>query len=110
MFETVLGQMPNIDNVSLQRYPYLAGFNEIGGYGELQSKYMNAIPETTRLALERGNVTVCGMPRNDSFHMLRHPIDSDIPGPAIFVAMFFMGSWYWCTDQVIRRCSPLFSN
>lgn len=76
------------------------GFERIGGYGQLESQYMDAIPDTAIQAMAIGNETVCGLPRPDSFHMLRHPVDSDIPGPGIFVAMFFMGSWYWCTDQV----------
>ncbi|XP_038078090.1 sodium/glucose cotransporter 4-like [Patiria miniata] len=70
---------------------------EVGGYEELQVKYMQAIPNTT-LA---DPTTACGYPRADAFNMMRDPVTSDQPWPGAVIGLFFMGTWYFCADQVI---------
>uniref|UniRef100_H2YET9 Uncharacterized protein n=1 Tax=Ciona savignyi TaxID=51511 RepID=H2YET9_CIOSA len=81
---------------------YLAiGFIEVGGYENLKTLYMQAIPQTTLDILASGNTTSCGIPREDAFHLFRDPINSDLPWPGMIFGIYFLGSWYWCTDQVI---------
>ena len=61
-------------------------------------KYMQAIPSTHVNDTETG----CGVPRADSFHMMRDPVDSDQPWPGAIMGIMVIGIWYWCTDQVSR--------
>ena len=71
-------------------------FDYIGGYNQLETKYMNAIPD------DRPPNTTCGLPRPDSFHVLRDPINGDLPWPGVIFGITVNSIWYWCTDQV--RC------
>ncbi len=75
---------------------YFTGYAKVGGYEQLQIKYMNAIPSTH---LNDTNSS-CGVPRIDAFHMMRDPIDSDQPWPGTIMGIMVIGVWYWCTDQV----------
>jgi len=70
-------------------------FKEIGGYGKLEEKYAEAIPD------ERPPNTTCGEPREDFFHVFRDPVNSDLPWPAMLFGITINSVWYWCTDQVI---------
>uniref|UniRef100_A0A8C6AUJ3 Sodium/glucose cotransporter 1 n=1 Tax=Monodon monoceros TaxID=40151 RepID=A0A8C6AUJ3_MONMO len=69
-------------------------FKEVGGYQELQRKYMDAKPTL----ICEGNWTAqpeCFIPRLDSFHIFRDPTTGDIPWPG----------YYWCTDQIfVQGC------
>ncbi|XP_002739554.1 sodium/glucose cotransporter 4-like [Saccoglossus kowalevskii] len=71
-------------------------FIEIGGYDALEEEYMKAIPNTTLY----GN-TSCGYPREDAFHLVRDPLDSDWPFPGLLFRSSIISLWYWCADQVI---------
>ena len=73
---------------------YVTGFQEIGGYEALQEKYMQAIPSV------RPENTSCGLPREDAFHILRHPVNSDNPWPGLILQSSLGCMWYWCCDQV----------
>lgn len=66
-------------------------------YKELQMRYPQAIPTST---LTWGNTT-CGIPREDAFHMFRHPVEGDLPWPGMVFGITISAVWYWCTDQVI---------
>ncbi|XP_072024831.1 sodium/glucose cotransporter 4-like [Amphiura filiformis] len=66
-------------------------------YADLEVKYFQAIPNTT---LMDPNLT-CGYPRNDAFHIFRHPTESDLPWPGMVFGITISSIWYWCTDQVI---------
>lgn len=44
--------------------------------------------------------TTCGIPRDDAFHLFRHPVDSDLPWPGVIFGMSIPSLWYWCSDQV----------
>ena len=68
--------------------------------GSFEEQYKDAIPQTTKSILQSGNATTCGVPRDDAFHIFRHPTDSDTPWPGMLLGIFFLASWYWCTDQV----------
>ncbi|XP_066936601.1 sodium/mannose cotransporter SLC5A10-like isoform X2 [Clytia hemisphaerica] len=72
------------------------GFKEIGWYSGLRAKYPNAMADEVLL----GNTT-CGIPRHDSFRLLRDPIDSDLPWPGFMFGQTSASIWYWCADQVI---------
>ncbi|KAL3858002.1 hypothetical protein ACJMK2_012620, partial [Sinanodonta woodiana] len=71
------------------------GFNKIGGYNNLERLYMEAIPTT------RNPNSTCGLPRSDSFHILRDPVTSDNPWPGLILQSSIGCIWYWCCDQVI---------
>uniref|UniRef100_A0A4W3H6C0 Sodium/myo-inositol cotransporter 2 n=1 Tax=Callorhinchus milii TaxID=7868 RepID=A0A4W3H6C0_CALMI len=49
--------------------------------------------------------TSCGLPRDDAFHIFRHPVTSDFPWPGVVLGMAVPSLWYWCTDQVIVQRS-----
>ncbi|XP_072036897.1 sodium/myo-inositol cotransporter 2-like [Amphiura filiformis] len=72
-------------------------YAKVGGYEELKIKYMQAIPSTHINDTETG----CGVPRMDSFNIMRDPVDSDQPWPGTIMGIMVIGIWYWCTDQVI---------
>ncbi|XP_033117980.1 sodium/glucose cotransporter 4-like [Anneissia japonica] len=73
-------------------------YKEIGGYKELQVRYYEAV---SNASLYNDTLLECGMPREDAFHLLRHPTESDQPWPGTIIGIMFIGVWYWCTDQVI---------
>ncbi|CAG2217983.1 SGLT6 [Mytilus edulis] len=85
------------------------GFIKVGGINGLIPKYMDAIPDSLRYADSfntSSNITSnftshCGYPRLDSFHIIRNPVDSDLPWPGLLIRSTFISTWYWCADQVI---------
>uniref|UniRef100_H2YM03 Uncharacterized protein n=1 Tax=Ciona savignyi TaxID=51511 RepID=H2YM03_CIOSA len=76
-------------------YTNVSSFDYIGGYNNLEPEYFKAIPS------KRDTNTSCGLPRPDSFHVFRDPIDSDLPWPGMLFGITIIATWYWCTDQVI---------
>ncbi|XP_058536539.1 sodium/myo-inositol cotransporter 2 isoform X2 [Ochotona princeps] len=74
-------------------------FAEVGGLEGLQEKYFQALPSN------RSENSSCGLPRQDAFHLFRHPVTSDLPWPGILFGMSIPSLWYWCTDQVIVQRS-----
>ena len=78
-------------------YFFTSAFQEIGGYGKLEEKYAEAIPDS------RPPNTTCGEPRDDFFHVFRDPINSDLPWPAMLFGITINSVWYWCTDQVVKK-------
>ncbi|XP_071537324.1 sodium/glucose cotransporter 4-like [Panulirus ornatus] len=78
-------------------YVMIKGLQEVGGYTALQTKYLAAIPE--KLVAN----STCGIPRADSWRMLRDadPNVSDIPWPAFLLGQMPSSIWYWCTDQMM---------
>ena len=79
-------------------YPFFCqGFNKIGWYSGLRAKYPNAMADEVL----SGNTT-CGIPRHDSFQLLRDPVDSDLPWPGFLFGQSTASIWYWCADQVIK--------
>ncbi|XP_053116752.1 sodium/glucose cotransporter 2 isoform X5 [Hemicordylus capensis] len=82
-------------------------FNEVGGYEGVFDKYMGALPSRTLSpAPALYNISAsCYLPREDSFHMIRDAVTSDLPWPAVIVGLSINSLWYWCSDQVIvQRC------
>nr|XP_055050707.1 sodium/myo-inositol cotransporter 2 isoform X1 [Misgurnus anguillicaudatus] len=74
-------------------------FAEVGGIQGLLDKYPHAIPSI------RVPNTTCGIPREDAFHIFRHPVTSDLPWPGVILGMSIPSMWYWCSDQVIVQRS-----
>uniref|UniRef100_A0A3Q3E470 Sodium/myo-inositol cotransporter 2 n=1 Tax=Hippocampus comes TaxID=109280 RepID=A0A3Q3E470_HIPCM len=74
-------------------------FAKVGGWNALMEGYFDAIPSV------RMPNTTCGIPREDSFHLFRDPVDSDLPWPGVFIGMSLPSMWYWCSDQVIVQRS-----
>ncbi|XP_074535251.1 sodium/glucose cotransporter 2 [Halichoeres trimaculatus] len=87
----------------------LAGysFNEVGGYSALLDKYSSASPSNVS-SLDPLSYSIppsCYTPRQDAFNLLRDPVTGDLPWPGVLFGISIVGSWYWCTDQVIvQRC------
>ncbi|CAO2588498.1 Sodium/glucose cotransporter 4 [Lemmus lemmus] len=75
------------------------GFKEVGWYPGLQQLYKQAIPNATVPN------TTCHLPRPDAFHMLRDPVNGDIPWPGLIFGLTVLATWCWCTDQVIVQRS-----
>ncbi|XP_042540781.1 sodium/glucose cotransporter 4 isoform X2 [Dipodomys spectabilis] len=75
------------------------GFQEVGWYHGLQQQYNQAIPNATVPN------TTCHLPRPDAFHMLRDPVNGDIPWPGLIFGLTVLATWCWCTDQVIVQRS-----
>ncbi|XP_061605377.1 sodium/myo-inositol cotransporter 2 isoform X1 [Phyllopteryx taeniolatus] len=74
-------------------------FAKVGGWNALMEGYLDAIPSV------RVPNTTCGIPREDSFHVFRDPVDSDLPWPGVLIGMSLPSMWYWCSDQVIVQRS-----
>lgn len=71
------------------------GFQEVGWYPGLQQLYRQSIPNVTVPN------TTCHLPRPDAFHMLRDPVNGDIPWPGLIFGLTVLATWCWCTDQVM---------
>ncbi|XP_077065016.1 sodium/glucose cotransporter 2 [Siphateles boraxobius] len=82
-------------------------FYEVGGYSALLEKYSLSLP-SQRISLDPLEYNIsehCYTPREDAFHLLRDPTTGDLPWPGVLFGIAIIGSWYWCTDQVIvQRC------
>ncbi|XP_042334459.1 sodium/glucose cotransporter 1-like [Sceloporus undulatus] len=75
-------------------------FNEVGGYGKLVERYMNAIPD-----VNTSYPAACYTPRPDAFHLFRNAVDSDLPWPGLVFGLSILSFWYWCADQlIVQRC------
>uniref|UniRef100_A0A287D0A1 Sodium/mannose cotransporter SLC5A10 n=1 Tax=Ictidomys tridecemlineatus TaxID=43179 RepID=A0A287D0A1_ICTTR len=71
----------------------IAAFDQIGGYGQLEAAYAQAIPSRTIAN------TTCHLPRTDAMHMFRDPYTGDLPWTGMTFGLTIMATWYWCTDQ-----------
>ncbi|MCL4135563.1 UNVERIFIED_CONTAM: hypothetical protein GTU68_016626 [Idotea baltica] len=72
-------------------------FIAVGGYQTLLTEYITAIPD---LLVPN---TTCGIPRADSWVMLRgaNPLESDMPWPGFLLGQTPSSIWYWCADQMM---------
>ncbi|OBS57031.1 hypothetical protein A6R68_11844, partial [Neotoma lepida] len=50
-------------------------------------------------------ISVGIIPRPDAFHVLRDPVNGDIPWPGLIFGLTVLATWCWCTDQVIVQRS-----
>ncbi|XP_064631090.1 sodium/mannose cotransporter SLC5A10-like [Lineus longissimus] len=72
------------------------GLIEVGGFPGLYTKYNAAVPNVTVV-----NNMTCGLPRHDAWNIMRDPINSDFPWPAITFGLTIPGVFVWCNDQVM---------
>lgn len=70
-------------------------FNKIEGYENLRNKFSYAISRD-----ELFSNKTCSVPPQYSWDLIRG-VDSDLPWPGVFIGLFVISIWYWCTDQVI---------
>lgn len=77
---------------------------KVGGLEGVRTKYMQAVPNVTAITAF-GNFTYspsCRIePKPNSLHILRGPLDEDIPWPGFLLGQTPASIWYWCADQVI---------
>ncbi|XP_067663602.1 sodium/glucose cotransporter 4-like [Haliotis asinina] len=78
------------------------GFAKVGGFEGLHEKYQLAAAKYT---FSNTSLYSCGLPRNDSFQIWRHPITGDIPWPGALTGLSILGLWVWCSDQIIVQRS-----
>uniref|UniRef100_A0A2P2HZC4 Sodium/myo-inositol cotransporter-like n=2 Tax=Hirondellea gigas TaxID=1518452 RepID=A0A2P2HZC4_9CRUS len=71
--------------------------NKVGGLQSLYTSYLQAIPTPLM------NGTSCGLPRKDSWVMLRSADTSvsDMPWPGFILGQTPASIWYWCADQMM---------
>lgn len=77
---------------------------KVGGLEGVRTKYMQAVPNVSAI-IATGNFTYSNScriePKPDSLHILRGPLDEDIPWPGFILGQTPASIWYWCADQVI---------
>ncbi|XP_065565912.1 sodium/myo-inositol cotransporter-like, partial [Artemia franciscana] len=81
--------------ISGSLYVTFKAVEAVGGWNELQRKYIEAIPSDII------QNTTCGIPRKDAWVMLRDPVNSDLPWPGFILGQTPASIWYWCADQMI---------
>ncbi|KAM5148115.1 sodium/glucose cotransporter 4-like [Mantella aurantiaca] len=74
-------------------------FDKVGWYPGLEKKYMAAIPQVIIPN------TTCHLPRNDAFHILRDPINGDLPWPGLIFGVTILSIFAWCNDQIMVQRS-----
>ena len=63
--------------------------------------YLQAIPE--QIETNPFTNATCGVPRQDSWVILREPVGSDMPWPGFIFGQTPASIWYWCADQVSKN-------
>ena len=74
---------------------------DIGGFPGLRREYALARPNMSSMIMkdDYANVT-CGEPRPDTWNIIRDPLESDFPWPALVFGLTPQAVWAWCNDQV----------
>ena len=75
------------------------GLEEVGGWDQLQTKYMTAVANVTWVNPNTNDT--CGLPRGDAWTILRDPVTSDMPWPGFLMGQTPASIWYWCADQMM---------
>lgn len=70
---------------------------EVGGWNSMEVKYMHSAANYTQTNL---TLYQCGIPREDSFHIFRDPVNGDIPWTGAVTGLSVLGMFTWCQDQV----------
>ena len=88
---------------SMMNYSFHSGMVEVGGFESLYYAYYRAI-DTSSLEIVTTNLTAlpndCGLPEPDSWEMLRHTGDREMPWAGFVFGQTTASLWYWCADQV----------
>lgn len=86
------------DGQKTARDLHTSGFEAVGGWPQLTTKYFRAVPEINYTI---ANAVACsGVPPEDSFHLFRPIDDADYPWTGIVFGLTVSAVWYWCSDQV----------
>ena len=73
------------------------GIIDVGGWEAMSHKYMTSAASYT---ISNMSYYACGMPRDDSFHIVRSATTGDIPWPGALLGLSTLGLYVWCQDQV----------
>lgn len=73
----------------------MVGLIRVGGLSGLIDKYSYAIASTTIYTN-----TSCGLPAANYFDLYRRA-DGDFPWPGMTFGIMILGTWCWCSDQMI---------
>ncbi|CAF0983797.1 unnamed protein product [Adineta ricciae] len=74
----------------------IISYIRVGGLQSIKDLYPYSVADTTLY-----NSTLCGMPPEDYFSVIR-PLNSDNGPPWVGIfGMTILSIWYWCSDQVI---------
>ncbi|XP_033742205.1 sodium/glucose cotransporter 4-like [Pecten maximus] len=80
---------------------FVTSWLDVGGWGALQEKYMMSAANYTFNNTQYS----CGLPREDSFHIVRDAVTGDIPWPGALLGLSTLGMYVWCQDQLmVQRC------
>ncbi|XP_070203894.1 sodium/glucose cotransporter 4-like isoform X2 [Littorina saxatilis] len=81
----------------------IMSFIEIGGYEQLQQKFLKAYPNTTIQNWDNKSYayTKCGVPPDNSWHLMRAADDPNLPWPGVIFGLAVSAVWYVCCDQVM---------
>lgn len=81
---------------------FITSWVDVGGWGALHDKFMTSAANYT---LTNTSLYSCGLPRDDSFHIVRDAVTGDIPWPGALLGLSFLGMYVWCQDQlIVQRC------
>lgn len=81
---------------------FITSWVDVGGWGALHDKFMTSAANYT---LTNTSLYSCGLPREDSFHIVRDAVTGDIPWPGALLGLSFLGMYVWCQDQlIVQRC------
>ncbi|XP_064612119.1 sodium/glucose cotransporter 4-like [Liolophura sinensis] len=79
----------------------IMSFIRVGSYEAIERKFFSAWPNTTRYPVENSTYAKCGIPPENSYHLIRAADDGGLPWPGIMFGLTISSVWYWCSDQVI---------
>lgn len=74
---------------------------QMGNYDVISRKFMQAVPRPLVNQTLNDTYASCGQPPANSLHLMRHVLDPNFPWPGSIAGTLILGTWYWCTDQVI---------
>lgn len=80
----------------------IISFMRVGGYQSIVQQFFSSWPNTTKYSQGPDyNYTKCGIPPDNSMHLLRDANDGSLPWTGVIIGLTISSVWYWCSDQVI---------
>ncbi|XP_029841998.3 sodium/glucose cotransporter 5 [Ixodes scapularis] len=74
---------------------------EVGGYDQLMKAFATAEPTNASYARYTATNESCSRVPDNYNHLLRSPLDSELPWTGMVFGSVVCAIWYWCSDQVI---------
>ncbi|CAN8016438.1 unnamed protein product [Ixodes persulcatus] len=74
---------------------------EVGGYDQLMKAFATAEPTNASYARYTAANESCSRVPDNYNHLLRSPLDSELPWTGMVFGSVVCAIWYWCSDQVI---------